>query len=251
MKLFLAASILLLGGAILWVSSGFVGPLAAAVTEGIGGLVSKVGIVASSPDPTATPGITDAPSIDGPNQPYTNQATINITVNVPIAVTGQEGYSVRLYVTLPDAEPDLLADEPVGATARQVLSKIQLAPGRNDIQAAIFGPGGESERSAIATWILDTSKPKVSIISPKDNAQVSKTTITIKGKSQASAEIRLVNAANGAIATATAGKDGLWQVPLAVTAGSNVITVTATDPAGNGNTTTLTCARAQASWPPS
>ena len=79
-----------------------------------------------------------------------------------------------------------------------------------------MGPGGESERSAVATWVLDTSKPKVSVISPKNNAQVKKASVTVKGKSQAGAEIRLQNAANGAIATTTAGKDGLWETTVAI-----------------------------------
>jgi hypothetical protein len=142
-------------------------------------------------------------------------------------------------VTLPDKEPDLIAEAPVGATAVQVLGGIQLADGRNDIQAAIAGPGGESDRSAVATWVLDQSKPKVSVISPKDNAQVNRASVTIKGKSQAGAEIRLENTSNGAVGTAVAGSDGLWETQLQVANGSNAITVTATDPAGNANTTEL------------
>ncbi len=168
-----------------------------------------------------------------------------MTVNVPTTVTGKAGYTVRLYVTLPDKDPEVVAEVPVGKTAVQVLTDIQLVPGRNDIEAAIAGPGGESERSAVATWILDQSKPKVSVISPKNNAQIAKDKekVTIKGKSQARAEIRVQNAANGAIATTTSGKDGLWQVSIALDRGSNAITVTATDPAGNTNTTTLNLRR--------
>ena len=78
-----------------------------------------------------------------------------------------------------------------------------------------MGPAGESERSAVATWVLDQSKPKVSVISPKNNAQVKKAVVTVKGKSQAGAEIRLQNAANGAIATTVVGKDNLWETTLA------------------------------------
>jgi hypothetical protein len=87
--------------------------------------------------------------------------------------------------------------------------------------------------------VLDQSKPKVSVISPKNNAQVKKATVTVKGKSQAGAEIRLTNAANGAIATTVVGQDNLWETTLAIADGGNAITVTARDPAGNENTTEL------------
>jgi hypothetical protein len=239
MKAFLAVSILALGGAILWIGSGAVGPFVSSVVAGLGGLVSQVGVVASSPKPTAAPDVPPGATIDAPAQTFTNQDSVNITVNVPASVTGIEGYTVRLYVTLKDAEPVILVEEDIGETAVQVLSQVKLSPGRNDFQAAVFGPGGESERSTIASWILDTSKPKISVISPKNNSQVAKSPVKVKGKSQAGAEIRLQNANNNAVATATAGKDGLWTASIEVDNGSNAITITATDPAGNQNSTTL------------
>src|SRR3954447_2560874 len=240
MKLFLAASVALLGAAIVWAGSGQVGPFVASVTRGLGGVVSQVSSVATSPAPSAVPDVGDAPTIVPPAQPYTNQETVDLTVNVPPAVAGKDGYTVRLYVTLPDAEADLVSEHPIGPTAAQLISGVELANGRNDFQASISGPGGETELSAVATFVLDTSKPKVTIISPKDGSQVTKPVATVKGKSQAASSIRLQNAANGAIATVEADKDGLWQAVLAVADGSNVIAVTATDLAGNANTAQLT-----------
>jgi len=240
MQAFLAVSVILLGGAVLWASLGALGPLVSSVVQGFGGLVAKVGTVSFSPTPTEAPDLADAPSIDAPDNPYTNRETVDITVNVPAAVTGLEGYTVRLYVSLQDRDPTLVREEPVGATSIQVLIGVTLASGRNDLQAAVFGPGGESERSDVATWILDQSKPKVSVISPKDDAQVNRAKVTVKGKSQAGAELRLQNAANGAIATTIAGSDGLWEVQIALAVGGNTITVTATDPAGNENTAEVT-----------
>jgi hypothetical protein len=239
MKALLALSVVMLGGAILWVGSGQVGPLISSVVKGFGGFVTQVGVVAGSPRATDAPDLADAPSIEVPEKPYTNQDKVDVTVNVPPSVTGLEDHTVRLYVTLEDQEPQLIVEEPVGDISVLVLSGVSLAAGRNDMQAAIMGPAGESERSAVATWVLDQSKPKVSVISPKNNAQVKKAVVTIKGKSQAGAEIRLVNAANGAIATVVAGKDNLWETTLAIADGSNAITITATDPAGNENATEL------------
>lgn len=239
MKAVLALSIVMLGGAILWVGSGQVGPFISSVVRSFGGFVAQVGEVAGSPKPTDSPDLADAPSIEIPEKPYTNQDKVDVTVNVPPAVTGLEDHTVRLYVMLKDQDPQLIMEEPVGDISVQVLSGVGLAAGRNDLQAAIMGPAGESERSPVATWVLDQSKPKVSVISPKDNAQVKKAVVTIKGKSQAGAEVRLTNAANGAIATVVAGKDNLWETTLAIADGSNAITITATDPAGNENATQL------------
>jgi hypothetical protein len=239
MKAMLALSVVMLGGAILWVGSGQVGPFISSAVKGFGGLVAQVGVVAGSPKPTVAPDLADAPAIEVPEQPYTNQDKVDVTVNVPPTVTGNDGYTVRLYVTREGQDSQLLVEEPVGDISVQVLAGVGLVTGRNDMQAAIMGPAGESERSAVATWVLDQTKPKVSVISPKNNAQVKKAVVTFKGKSQAGAEIRLQNAANGAIATTTTGKDNLWETTLAIANGSNAITVTATDPAGNENTTKL------------
>ena len=239
-KAFLAAAVLALGAAIVWIGAGQVGPFVTSVAQAFGGIVTQVGNVATSPTPTQVPDLADSPSIDAPPNPYTNDEVVDVTVNVPLAVTGEDGYALRLYVTLEDEDPELVVEVPVGSTSVQVLVGVTLAKGRNDMQAAIMGPAGESERSDIATWILDQSKPKVSVISPKDNAQVNRNNVTVKGKSQAAAEIRLQNASNGAIATTIAGSDGLWEAELQVSNGSNAITVTAVDPAGNENTTQLT-----------
>ena len=238
-KLVLALCIVMLGGAVLWTGSRAVGPTLSSAVAGFGGLVAQVGNLAGSPRPTQTPDAASAPTINPRPETVTNRETVDLTINLPIAVTGKPDYTLRVYVTLKDAQPVILLERPVASTAVQVITAVPLSPGRNDLQAAIFGPGGESERSQVAAWILDQSKPKISIVSPKNNAQVKQSPVTVKGKSQAGAEIRLANASNGAIATATAGTDGLWATTIEVGNGGNGITVTATDPAGNQNTTTL------------
>jgi type II secretory pathway pseudopilin PulG len=239
MKGFLALCIVALGGGILWVGSGAVGPFVSSIVRGVGSFVAQVGAVAGSPSPSQNADAPEAPSIAPPDQPYTNHATIDVTVNVPSDYTGKDGYLIRLWVTPKDEDAVQLAEQEVGATAQEVIPGVKLAQGRNDLQASIVGPGGESDRSEVVTWILDTSKPKVSVISPKDGSQVNKTSVTIKGKSQALAEVRLQNAANNAIATVKAGKDGLWTARVGLSDGRNVISITAKDPAGNVNTMTL------------
>lgn len=232
-KLFLGLSIVALGATIVLVGSGGIGPFVAGVAQGFAGFVTRIGNVVASPSPTPPPLISTAPTIVAPDNPYTNVETVDITVNVPLAVVGRNGYTVRLYVTLPDKPRTLLTEAPVGPTSRLLLPGITLASGRNDFQASVNGPGGESELSAATTLVLDQVQPKITIISPKDNASIAKSPLTIKGKTQALSTIVARNDLNGATASTDADKDGLFQVSIAIAAGPNAITLTATDPAGN------------------
>lgn len=232
-KLFLGLSILALGATIVWVGSGGIGPFVAGVAQGFAGFVTRIGNAVDSPSPSVPPQISDAPTILAPDNPYTNIETADITVNVPQPVVGRDGYTVRLYVTLPDKPRTLLTEAPIGPTSRLLLPGVTLAGGRNDFQASVMGPGGESELSAVTTLVLDQVQPKITIISPKSNASIAKSPLMIKGKTQALSTIVARNDLNGATASTDADKDGLFQVSIAVAAGPNAITLTATDPAGN------------------
>ena len=239
----LAITIVVLGGFMLWMGSGAVGPLVSSVVKSFGGLVASVG--SSSPSTTPLPSgvVANAPSIESPDQAYTRQTAIDITVHVPAAVAGSASYTCRLWVTVPGAQPAIVTETKVGLTSVLVLPGIALAKGENKFQASIVGPGGESKLSDPVTWILDTSKPKITIISPADGSAAAKDTITVKGKTQADSAVRISNAANGATATVTADGTGLFTGQLAVAAGSNAITISVTDPAGNGNQATITVTR--------
>ncbi|HEY3335771.1 MAG TPA: hypothetical protein VGK16_11115 [Candidatus Limnocylindrales bacterium] len=239
-KAAMAASVLLLSLGVLWVASGAVGPMVDGAARGLGNVVSSIGNAVSSPAPTAPPAIADAPSIVAPSEAYTNDDVMDLTVNVPAAWVGKDGYTVRLWLTLPDKSPELLDEVPVGPTSVLVIPNIELQKGRNDFQASINGPGGEGERSGVATWILDQSRPKITISSPKASSTTTKDSVTVKGKTQARSTVRVKNDLTGAVATVVAGQDGLFEAKVGVDAGINTITITATDPAGNPNTETLT-----------
>lgn len=239
----LALAIVALGASILWIGSGGIGPLVAAAANGIGGFVDRIGGVVASQSPSAPALPSDAPLVVAPDNPYTNIETVDVTVDVPKGVVGRSGYTVRLWVTLTDKPRTMISEVPVGPTVALVIPGITLASGRNDIQASINGPSGESELSPITSWVLDQVKPKITVISPKDKASVTKDSLTIKGSTQAASAVLVRNDANGATASAQADQDGLFQVSMAVAAGTNTITINVTDPAGNTNTKTLTVRR--------
>lgn len=240
LKAALTLAIVALAGGVLYVAGGSVGPAVGSVVNSLGGIVETIGSVVASPAPTEAPPVADAPSIDEPEEPYTNDEVIALTVNVPPDVVGLEDHLVRLWVAVEDAEPAVVTEVPVGPTAVLLIPEVRLADGRNDFQASIVGPGGESERSAIASWTLDTSKPKLTITAPKDNVATTKDAITIKGKTQAASSVRVRNEANDAIATVEADADGLFKARIALATGFNTIEVTTTDLAGNSNDASLT-----------
>jgi hypothetical protein len=245
LKAFLAVAILALGATIVWIGSGAVGPFVSSVVGGIGGFVTQVGGAVGSPAPTAPPDVGESPTVEPPDSPYTNKTTTDVIVNVPAGVAGKDGYTIRLYVTLPDQDPELVTEVAVGELSKLVIPDVALADGRNDFQATVVGPGGETEPSAVATWIMDNLKPKATITSPKDGAQIKKASVTLKGKTQPQAAVRVQNASNGANAEAVAGDDGLWETAIALADGSNAITVTVTDLAGNENSKTITLRRGE------
>jgi hypothetical protein len=140
---------------------------------------------------------------------------------------------IRVYVALPEQEAVPVRDVPVSSTPSFLVSDLPLEKGRNDISATLVGPGGESEPSAVVTYILDTAKPKITITSPKDGARVSGSTLTLKGKTQARSVVVARNEANGNSASTNAKADGTFSMKVPLSAGTNGIAITATDPAGN------------------
>ncbi|HKF84972.1 MAG TPA: hypothetical protein VKB30_04240 [Candidatus Limnocylindrales bacterium] len=246
-KAAMAASIALLSLGIVWVASGAVGPAMDGAVRGVGGFVSSVGSAVSSPEPTSAPAIADAPTVVAPLEAYTNDDVVDVTVHVPSNVAGADGYTVRLWVALKDQDPQIAQEVPVGPTSVLVIPEVELEKGRNDMQASIVGPGGESELSPVASWILDQSRPSIKISSPKDNASTSKTAVTVKGKTQANSTVRVRNDLTGASVTVVAGKDGLFEARIGIESGINTLNVTSTDPAGNPNAEVLTIRRGSGS----
>ena len=236
----LAAGVVALGIGVLWIASGAFGPFVAGVVSGFGGFVDTLGAVVASAPPTEAPPTSDAPVIVPPEEAYTNDDSVDVTVSVPASVVGDATSTVRLWVAVGDDEPTLLAEQPIGQTSQQLIPNVELSKGRNGFQASILGEGGESERSAVVTWVLDTSKPKLTIISPEDGSSTAKNTVTIKGKTQGGSSVRVRNDENGATTTVDANKDGLFEARIAIAAGLNALLITTTDPAGNPNEANLT-----------
>jgi hypothetical protein len=232
----LVLAVVMLGAVAFLVASGGVGPALSSLAAGFGGAFNRL---VATPVPTATElPPTNSPRVAAPEQPYTNQAQIELSVSVPVEALGDPTAKVRIYLALEGLQGVPVVDVPVGTTSRMTVP-FDLTPGRNDISATLFRGTEESEQSPIVTWILDTVPPKITITSPKNNAAVGTPEVTVKGKTQAGTSLVALNAANDTSVSSVAGKDGTFEFGLPLAAGKNAIRITGTDPAGNVGATTL------------
>jgi hypothetical protein len=240
-RLLLILGVLALGGAVLYTASGGLARIAAGLASTISGFVDNLGAI---PTPSPTPVVVGAaPTIESPQEPYTNQAAVDLVVVVPAEAVGDPANRVRVYVSLAGKAPKRIAEVSIGSTPRVVIANVTLVSGANDFTATVFGAAGESDPSAVVTYVLDQGKPKVTVTSPKDGATVNLATVTITGKTQGRSTVLAHNGANAASATAVASADGAFSLTLPLAPGTNAVTIQATDPAGNVGAATITIRR--------
>jgi hypothetical protein len=212
--------------------------IGSALGAAFGGLVDRV-TATSAPSTTPVP-ILEPPELVGPADPYTNQAAVTLTGTLPAGAQGLADGSIRIYVSLAGAAPTLAKEIAIPPTAAFTVPDLALSPGSNDFTATLASGDAESDPSAVVTYVLDTEAPKVSIASPTDGSTVNRDSVQVKGQTQPLSELLAKNAANGATTSGTADGDGAYVLVLPLAGGTNAITVTATDPAGNVATADVT-----------
>jgi hypothetical protein len=231
-----------LGAVILYSATGQIGKALA----GFGTAISQA-LEGFANDPAASPSagpIAPAPSLDAPATVYTNQPTVDVTGTVPLSVLGSDEYTLSLYQQLQGQEPALIREQvAIPQTASFTIPGVKLVKGANVFSAAIVGSGGESPRSRPVTYVLDTTKPRVAITSPKNGARVNGTSVNVTGRTQGRSEILAVNATNRASTRAVADNNGVFTIAVPISLGANLITITATDPASNVGNVSLTLTR--------
>ncbi len=243
-KLGLVAAVALLGVTVLYIGAGGVAGVATGISTALGGFISSV-TASPTPRPTVIP-ISDPPTLAQPEEPYTAEATVDLIVTVPSDVTGDPDSVIRVYRALKDELPAAIQDAPLAVTPQTVIP-VELIKGINDFTVTLVGPGGESDSSPMVRYVLDQAGAKITIYAPEEGAVVNGPTVTIEGKTQGRATLIARNAANGSSISGTAGTDGLFTLELAISTGTNEITITGTDPAGNIKELVLTVRRGSGS----
>jgi Glucodextranase, domain B/Bacterial Ig-like domain (group 1) len=235
-KIALTLAVVALGAVVLYVGAGGLRAAAASLGTTFSGFVQGV-TATPTPAPTVLT-VSDAPTLAPPDEPYTNLTTVDLVVAVPSAMVGNAEHRIRVYLSLKDQPAQPIQEVPI-ADAPKTVIPVELAKGINDFTVTIIGPGGESDTSAVVRYVLDTSKPKVTITSPKNNAVINGKSVEIKGKVQARSTLIARNADNEQSISSTADADGAFKISLPLSTGLNHITINASDPAGNESSADL------------
>lgn len=239
-RLVLALAIVAMGAAVLYVGIGGVGSVAKAIGSTITGFVEAV---TTTPIPSLAPVVvSDAPSIVSPREPYTNVEQADLVVTVDPELAGDPGYVLRVYLALEGQAAAPIQDAPLAPTPQTVIP-VALTPGINDFSVTLIGPGGESESSPIARYVLDTSLPAIKLQSPSDGATINSKAVELNGRTQGRSTLIARNADTGESIGGSADNDGSFALMLPLAPGGNRIIITSTDPAGNSNELQLTVSR--------
>lgn len=236
----LIAAVALLGLTVLYLGAGGLGGAVAGISSALGGFVTSI-TAAPTPRPSVA-AVSDPPSLQQPVEPYTAEATVDLVVTVPSESVGDPNSRLRVYLALKDTDPEPIQEAPLASTPQTVIP-VELTKGINDFTVTIVGPGGESDPSPVVRYVLDQAGAKITIYSPKEGGVVNGASVEISGKTQARATLIARNAANGSSTSGAAGTDGLFTLTLGISTGTNAITITGTDPAGNVKEIVLTVRR--------
>jgi hypothetical protein len=231
-----------LGVAVLVVANGGLGKVVTAVGSTFNGFLTS--ITSTPPPASIAPVVADAPTLETPDEPYTNEPTLDLVGTVPAAVVGRDEIRIRVYVAIGDGPTGIVVEVPVPATQHFLVPGLTLSPGQNTFTATIVGPGDlESDSSAAVTYVLDTTKPRIVLSGPKANSVVNARTVQVVGKTQARSNLSIHNASTNATVAGAADANGAFAITLPIGTGTNTIQVTATDPAGNVNVASVTVRR--------
>jgi hypothetical protein len=237
LRLLFVAAIAGLAIGVLFVASGGVGRVAASVGSTLAGFVDDI---TATPVPSeVVPELADAPVIQAPDEPYTNVPTIDLVGTIPEDAAGKDGNRIRIYLAIGDQDPGIMTELPVGDSVRFVVPGVTLVEGLNAFSATIVSKAGESDESPVVNYVLDTTKPRIVVSSPKDGGVVNAKSVSIKGDTQGRSQVRVFNATSKLTVAGAAGQDGKFSIAMPIVAGQNDISVTAIDPAGNVNQAVL------------
>ena len=241
-RLLFGVMVIALGAGVLLLATGGLGRVAATIGTTLTGFVTDL-TTAPSPSPSEVI-VSDAPVLDAPDEPYTNQPTVDLVGRVPEAIVGARETRIRIYVAIGEGAPGIVSEVPVGASQNFLVPAVELSPGSNAFTASIVGPTGlESDTSAVVTYILDVSKPRLVVSAPRNGAIVNAASVALVGQSQARSTMSARNLTTNQTVAGAADEKGAFNLVLSIGTGINKLEVVAVDPAGNENTLSLSVRR--------
>lgn len=182
------------------------------------------------PPPSVEPG---RPTLSEPDAPITAAATITVSGTLPQDLLEQSGAIIRIIITREDGSEITGAEITMPKTAGFDVAKVPLAAGDNVIEAVVVVNGVEGTRSAPITVVRDTSAPSLTITSPTPGEIMNGDSVTVTGKTDKDIDVQVRNETTGTIESGRSTTKGAFSIGITLRDGTNVLTITATDGAGN------------------
>ena len=98
----------------LYLGAGGLGKLVGGIGSALGGFVVSV-TATPTPKPSIA-AVADAPTIQEPTEPYTQESTVDLVVTVPPGVVGDPNQRIRVYLALKDQVAGADPGAPLAAT---------------------------------------------------------------------------------------------------------------------------------------
>ena len=185
------------------------------------------------PPPSLEPG---RPTLTAPSEPITAAATITISGTLPQDLLEKSDAIIRIIITRDDGSVITGAEISMPKTAGFDIAKIPLSSGSNVIEAVVVVNGVEGGRSASITVVRDTTPPALTGTTPTPGAILNGDSVTVTGKTDKDIDVQVRNETTGTIESGRSTAKGAFSIGITLRNGTNVLTITATDQAGNPTT---------------
>ncbi len=195
-------------------------------------LITTFGGNASPTPPPASlePG---RPTLTAPSDPITSASTITVSGTLPQDLLDKGDATIRILITRDDGSVITAAEIKMPKTAGFDVAQIPLSSGKNVIEAAVVINGVEGTRSAPITVVRDTSAPVLTITAPTPGEIMNGDSVTVTGKTDKDIDVQVRNETTGTIESGRTTTKGAFAIDITLRNGANVLTITATDGAGN------------------
>ena len=191
--------------------------------------------IGGSGSPTPPPASLEPgrPTLSEPSEPITAAATITVSGTLPQDLLEKSDAILRILITREDGSVITGAEITMPKTAGFDVAKIPLSAGSNVIEAVVVVGGVEGARSAPITVVRDTSPPVLTITAPTPGDIMNGDSVTVTGKTDKDIDVQVRNETTGTIEGGRSTVKGAFSVSITLRDGTNVLTITATDGAGN------------------
>lgn len=214
----------------LFVIAGAIGLAAVALP-----FITSIG-ASGSPTPPPTSLEPGRPTLAEPSEPITAAATITISGTLPQDLLEKSDAIIRIIITREDGSVITGAEISMPKTAGFDIAKIPLSAGSNVIEAVVVANGVEGSRSASITVVRDTTPPALTITTPTPGSILNGDSVTVTGKTDKDIDVQVRNETTGTIESGRSTAKGAFSIGITLRNGTNLLTITATDQAGNPTT---------------